>query len=177
MLLGKKSDENSTDGSRPSSRPDREVEDFRVLQVAQGKIRKAGLPRPTLQTKNDEPLQPKLDLSLASVDNKTLGKLMAEFTAAAEYASYAHAIADINLTIEEYVLEFVTAKTRLGKSGTVQETKDKTTIDPKVREATATYLEKLAVAKLTASIMNNYERGIMAISREITRRQNELTRT
>jgi hypothetical protein len=144
------------------------------MQKAKAKILKAGLPKPNRYLDDDnEPLNPKLDLQLASVDNGTLGRLMAEFTAAAEYAAYAAAVADINKSIEESVLEFVEAKTRLRKTGTVQHKSDKTAVDPHVVRARAGYLEKEAVAKLSATILKNYERALSTISREITRRQNE----
>ena len=151
-----------------------EIEQFRVTVRAQAKIKKAGLPKPEQYEKNGEPLNPKLSLKLASISNGELGKLMAEFTASAEYATYAAAIADINRTVALNVLEFVEAKVRLSKTGTVQLKGDKTRVDPRVITARAEFLEKDAVATLTQSLQKNYERGLSTISREITRRQSEL---
>jgi hypothetical protein len=153
-----------------------EITTYQVQQKAHAKIRKAGLPKPERYTKNDEPLDPKLDLKLATIDNGALGRLMAEFTAACEYAAYAAACADIDKTVAENVLEFVEAKTRLSKSGTVQLKSDKTKIDPRVIAARSDFMEREAIAKLTAVILKNYERGLSTISREITRRQNEWDR-
>lgn len=139
------------------------------------KIRRAGLAKPAQYfDKHGEPLAPKLDLKLASIDNAALGKMMAEFTAAAEYAAYAAAIADINRTVEKNVMEFTVSKIRLSKSGPMQKANDKANIDPHVVAARQNYLEKDAVATLTATILKNYERSLSTISREITRRQNEL---
>ena len=155
----------------------KEMEQYRVTQRAMAKIRKAGLPKPEQYTdKHGEPLNPKLGRDLAKVDNVTLGRLMTEFTAAAEYASYAAAIADIDRMSEKNVLEFVEAKVRLSKSGTVRKQADKTIIDPHVIAARQAFLEKDAIATLTATIAKSYERAIQTISREITRRQSELDR-
>jgi hypothetical protein len=153
-----------------------DVDGYRVTQRAMAKVRKAGLPRPQQYTKGGEPLDPKLDLRLASIDNGALGKLLVEFTAAAEYAAYLAAVADIDKTVEENVLQFVEAKVRLSKSGTVQRKADKTNVDPLVIEARAKFLEKDAIATLTITIQKNYERSLSTISREITRRQTELER-
>lgn len=151
-----------------------DVEEYRVTLRAMAKVRKAGLPKPKQYMKHGEPLNPKLDLHLASIDNSALGKLMTEFTAAAEYAAYAAAVADIDRTVEQNVLEFVESKVRLSKGGTVQKKSDKTNVDPRVIEARAKFLEKDAIATLTAVIQKNYERSLATISREITRRQTEL---
>jgi len=151
-----------------------EVDSFRVTQRALAKIRKAGLPRPKHYKKGGEPLDPKLDLHLASTDNETVGRMLVEFTAASEFATYAAAIADIDRTVERNVLEFVESKVRLSKSGTVQRRSDKTNVDPRVVEARARYLEKDAIAAMTEAIQKNYERSLATISREITRRQTEL---
>lgn len=150
------------------------VDSYRVTQTALAKIRKAGLPRPKQYEKGGKPLNPKLDLHLASTDNETVGRLLMEFTAASEYATYAAAIADIDRTVERNVLEFVESKVRLSKGGTVQRRTDRTNVDPRVIEARARYLEKDALATLTDAIQKNFERSLSTISREITRRQTEL---
>jgi hypothetical protein len=100
--------------------------------------------------------------------------MLVEFTACAEYATYAAAIADINRSVEENIMEFVISKVRLTKSGTVQKKNDKTNVDPHVIAAKQRFLEKEAIATLTETIQRNYERALSTISREITRRQNEL---
>jgi hypothetical protein len=102
---------------------------------------------------------------------------MTEYTAACEYASYAAAIADIDRSVERSVLDYVEAKTRLSKTGTVRKVADKALIDPTVVAARQAYLEKDALATLTATIAKSYERAINTVSREITRRQSELDRS
>lgn len=135
------------------------------------------MPKPEPYLDEDgKTLSPRLKRNLASVDNPTLGRLMTEYTAAAEYAAYAAAIADIDRSVERSILDFVEAKIRLTKSGTVQKKADKAMIDPHVVAAKQAFLEKDAIATLTATIAKSFERAIQTISREITRRQSELDR-
>lgn len=170
------SEDDSDDHSEKQRHSD--IDDYRVRQRALAKVRKAGLPRPEPVTdRHGEPFNPKLSLKLASIDAAALGKLMAEFTAACDYAAYAAAIADIDRSIEKSILEFVEAKVRLSKTGSnARRQADKALIDPRVIAAKQAFLEKDAIATLTATLLRNYERSLSTISREITRRQNELER-
>lgn len=155
-----------------------DVEQYRVTQAAIAKIRKAGLPKPEQYIDAEgNPLNPRLKKDLARTDNASLGRMMTEFTAAAEYASYAAAIADIDRSVEKSILEYTEAKVRLTKTGTEQKKRDKTQVDPHVIEARQRFLEKDALATLTATIARSYERAISTISREITRRSNEMERS
>jgi hypothetical protein len=149
-----------------------------VRQKALAKIRKAGLSKPEQPTdRNGEPINPKLDLKLASVDAAALGNMLARFTASCEYIAYVSAIADIDRSIEKSILEFVEAKVRLSKTGSnARRQADKAQIDPRVIAAKQAFLEKDAIATLTATLLKSYERSLSTISREITRRQNELER-
>lgn len=152
-----------------------DVAEYRVTQIAIAKLRKAGLPKPQKYAGEDgEVLAPVLDLNLASVSNMQLGNLLVAFTACAEYASYCAAIAAVDRTVELNIFAFVQAKVRLSKTGTVRNRDDKTATDPRVVAANAKFLEKDAIAELTAVVQKNYERGLSTISREITRRQSEL---
>lgn len=160
------------DAEAPPRKAD--VEGYRVTQRALAKVRKAGLPRPRQQVVDGEALNPELDLNLADIDNGSLGRLLVEFTAACEYAAYLAAVADIDRTVEQNVMEYVEAKVRLSKTGTVQRRADRTNVDPLVIDARSRFLEKDAISTLTAAIQKNYERSLSTISREITRRQNEL---
>jgi hypothetical protein len=160
--------------SHSKLRLEEEVEQFRVMQKAQAKLKKAGLPKPTqYRDDEDEPLDPKLRADLPSISNAELGVLMGQFVAMCEYAAYAAAVADVNRTTALSILNFVEAKVRLSKSGTVRQRADKTEVDPRVVAARTEFLERDAVATLTAALQKNYERGYTALSREISRRQVE----
>jgi hypothetical protein len=174
LLHNQRKENPSTLEDDPQEKRHSEMAEYRVRSRALAKIQKAGLPKPEPYMRNGEPINPKIDLKLASIDNAALGKLMAEFTASCEYAAYAAAVADIDRTIEKNILEFVEAKVRLSKSGTVQRKADKTNVDPHVIAARQAFLEKDAIATLTATLLRSYERSLQTISREITRRQNEL---
>jgi len=154
------------------------VKVYRATQEAVAAVKRARLTIPHRPlAENGVDLNPKLTSDLASTPSHTLGKLLTQFTAIADYAAYAAALADIERVIEEHALEYVTARVRLEKSGTVQEKADKTAVDPRVRAASATYFERMAIATLTQTLLENYERDLSAVSREITRRGNEMSRT
>lgn len=153
-----------------------EVDSFRVLQTAQAKIRKAGLPHPRQAVDSEgEILRPDLN-GLAGMDNVSLGKLLAELTSVCDYTAYAAAIADVNLTVETAVFEYVRSKVRISKTGKVHESRDKTIVDPRVVSAQASLLEKQAIAALTKVLLENYQRDWQTVSREITRRGQESER-
>lgn len=158
----------STEGQPPSP-----AEAFRKVTDAVAELEASGLPIPQQPTIQGQPL-PALSTDLTRESNQTLGKLLSEFTAMANYVSYAATVADLTATADEHALEYETARTRLVKTGTVSEKNDKATVDPRVHHAQVKAYESRAVAELTESIRRNYERDLMAISREITRRGNEM---
>lgn len=101
---------------------------------------------------------------------------MTQFTALADYASVAAAEADIDLSVAEHVYEHVKSTVRLSKSGTVSERADKTIIDPQVKAAAQHYFNALALSKLTTQVLRAYERDLATVSREISRRGQDLER-
>jgi len=143
--------------------------------VAAVKRARLTIPQRPVNDQNED-INPKLPLDLAASTPDKLGKLLTQFTAMCDYTAYAAALADIDSTVEEHVLETVTARVRLEKSGTVSEKADKTSIDPRVRDAAQKYFERYALFKLTATLLSNYERDLSAVSREITRRGQEWDR-
>ena len=101
---------------------------------------------------------------------------MTHFTAHADYISVAATEADIELSVAEHIYEHVQAVVRLEKEGTVQERADKTTSDPQVKAAAQNYYNALALAKMTQTLLHAAERDLSTVSREITRRSNEMGR-
>lgn len=101
---------------------------------------------------------------------------MTQFTALADYASVAAAEADIDLSVAEHVYEHVKSTVRLSKTGTVQDKADKTIIDPQVKAAAQHYFQAEALSKLTMQILRAYERDLATVSREISRRGQDLDR-
>jgi hypothetical protein len=136
-----------------------------------------GLPPPQQPLGEDgQMLQPKMpdDLSRATPDR--LGKLMGQLVACANYATYLAAVDDVAATLAENRLEFLTAHVRQQKTGNSTVRRDKARNDPRVREANREFLTATAKHKLTTALLDNYERQIAAVSREISRRQLELER-
>lgn len=154
-----------------------DVDSYRVFQAASAKIKKAGLRVPQQPLNNDgEPIVLRLNAAVVDMDNVSLGKLLVDLSALCDYAAYAAAVAEINLSVETAVFEFVRAKVRIGKSGKVHESRDKTNIDPRFIEAQSQLLEKQAIATLTKVLVENYQRDWQTVSREITRRGQESER-
>lgn len=155
---------------------DEPIDDGEPLALTADVLRH-GLPAPQMPTTEDgEFLQPKMPDDLSKATPERLGRLMSQLVACANYASYIAAIDDVAATLAENRLEFVTAQVRMQKSGNSTVRRDKARNDPRVRDANRDYLTAMAKNKLTASLLESYERQIAAVSREISRRQLELDR-
>jgi hypothetical protein len=148
-----------------------------VMADAVHEIHNLGLARPKLpRTADGDPLNPKLPRDLAGAPSQHLGKLLGHLTSCANYAAYVASAEDLRRVVAEHELEYITARVRLEKTGTNAAKNDKTAADPRVKDANAAYFAAFAKAKMTAVLLANYERQISAVSREITRRTNELER-
>jgi len=151
---------------------------FSVRDEAIAAVKKARLPIPKRPTDAEgTPIVPKLPQELANATGMMLARLMSQYTGLADYAGYATALADIDLSTATHVYEHVLAKVRLQKTGSVQERTDKALTDPRVRSAARHYYSAEALAKLTNALSRSYERDLATVSREVTRRGQEEKRT
>ena len=153
------------------------IADFQSKEEAIALVRKAKLPVPKRPINADgEEIHPRLPFDLPHTTTDKLGRLLGQFTSLADYASVAAAEADIELSVAEHVYEYVKSTVRLSKTGTVQDKSDKTTIDPQVKAAAQNYYRALALSKLTTQILRACERDLATISREISRRGQDMDR-
>lgn len=156
---------------------ERTAADFQAKEEALVKLRKARLSIPKRPVDEEgNPLSLSLPRDLAATSSEKLGQLMTQFTSQADFIAVAATEADIELNVAEHVYERIQAMVRLQKEGTVQERADQTMVDPEVKAAAQNYYRAVALSKMTQTLLHACERDLNAISREITRRANEMGR-
>lgn len=121
------------------------------------------------------------DITLLS--SEELGEKFTQLTAWADYAASQLAHAQIaereaqrHLSNKQDML-LVQKMGASAKGERVTLIKAQINIDPEVQELSQTYEEKYAYRKLVEMTFNNYERDLQLISREVTRRSNDLRST
>jgi hypothetical protein len=135
-----------------------------------------------------KPIRPEFDYvdlpsDVTLLSSEQLGEKFTKLTAWADYASseLAHAIiserdAQRRLSIKENTL-LVQKMGAQTKGERVTLIKAQISIDPDVLDLSQNYEEKYAYRKLVEMTLNNYERDLSLISREVTRRSNDLRST
>ena len=113
--------------------------------------------------------------NIVEVPDTELGRLHSVFTALACYAESQTALSDSRLVYAESELEYIRSVLHLRRSGEkVADAKARVNIDPQFLEAQRTYLYCHSLYKLTRSKLESFNRKCQCISREITRRSQEL---
>jgi hypothetical protein len=134
------------------------------------------------------PVRPEFDYvalphDITELSSEQLGEKFTKLTAWADYAAseLAHAvIAEREAQRKLSILENTLLVQKMGaqvKGERVTLIKAQISIDPEVLELSQTYEEKYAYRKLVEMTLNNYERDLALISREVTRRSNDLRST
>lgn len=135
-----------------------------------------------------KPVRPEFDYvqlpsDVTTLSSEQLGEKFTKLTAWADYASseLAHSIiaerdAQRRLSIKENTL-LVQKMGAQSKGERVTLIKAEISINPDVLDLSQTYEEKYAYRKLVEMTLNNYERDLALISREVTRRSNDLRST
>lgn len=135
-----------------------------------------------------KPVRPSFDFvelpsDVTILSSEQLGEKFTKLTAWADYAAseMAHAIiaerdAQRRLSIKENTL-LVQKMGSQTKGERVTLIKAQIAIDSEVLELSQTYEERYAYRKLVEMTVNNYERDLALISREVTRRSNDLRST
>jgi hypothetical protein len=134
------------------------------------------------------PVRPEFDYAalphdITELSSEQLGEKFTKLTAWADYAAseLAHAvIAEREAQRKLSILENTLLVQKMGaqvKGERVTLIKAQISIDPEVLELSQTYEEKYAYRKLVEMTLNNYERDLALISREVTRRSNDLRST
>lgn len=124
-----------------------------------------------------------LPADITTLSSEELGEKFTVLTAWADYASSQLAIAQIEERAAQRKLDLLENKllvTKLGnavKGERVTLVKAQIAIDQDVVDLTLEYDEKYTYRKLVEMLLNNYERDIALVSRELTRRSNDLRST
>ena len=121
------------------------------------------------------------DITLLS--SEQLGEKFTVLTAWADYASSQLAIAQIEERAAQKKLDLLENRLLVNKMGAavkgerVTLVKAQIAIDQDVQDLSMDYEEKYAYRKLVEMMLSNYERDIALVSRELTRRSNDLRST
>lgn len=135
-----------------------------------------------------KPARPEFDYvalphDVTELSSEQLGEKFTKLTAWADYAAseLAHAqIAERQAQRELSIRENTLLVQRMGaqtKGERVTLIKAEIAIDPEILDLSQTYEEKYAYRKLVEVTLTNYERDLALISREVTRRSNDLRAT
>lgn len=124
-----------------------------------------------------------LPSDITTLSSEQLGEKFTVLTAWADYAASTLAVAQIEERAVQRKLELLENTllvTKLGsatKSERVTLVKAQIATDPEVVRLSQEHEEKYAYRKLVEVMLNNYERDIALVSRELTRRSNDLRST
>lgn len=148
------------------------------MSDALAKLRELGLSiqRPTMDVGD-------LPSDITTLSSEQLGERFTVLTAWADYAASQLAIAQIEERAAQKKLDFMENKllvTRMGsavKGERVTLVKAQIAIDDQIVSLADDYEDKYAYRKLVEMMLGNYERDISLVSRELTRRSNDLRST
>lgn len=148
------------------------------MSDAIAKLKELGL---SIQKPTMEVGQLPSDITLLS--SEQLGEKFTILTAWADYASSQMAVAVIEERAAQKRLDFLENKLLLQKMGSAAKgeritlVKAQIAVDQDVQDLSKEYEEKYAYRKLVEMMLNNFERDIALVSRELTRRSNDLRST
>ena len=124
-----------------------------------------------------------LPSDITMLSSEQIGEKFTVLTAWADYASSQMAVAVIEERAAQKRLDFLQNKLLLQKMGTaikgerITLVKAQIAVDQDVQDLSLDYEEKYAYRKLVEMMLNNFERDISLVSREVTRRSNDLRST
>lgn len=127
--------------------------------------------------------QVELPHDITTLSSEQLGEKFTALTAWADYAASQLAIAIIEERAAQKKLDFLENKLLVSKMGSAVKgeritlVKAQIAIDQDILDLSQEYEEKYAYRKLVEVVNNNYERDIALVSRELTRRSNDLRST
>lgn len=124
-----------------------------------------------------------LPSDITTLSSEALGEKFTVLTAWADYASSLLAVSQIEERIIQRKLDTLQNKLLVQKMGTaikgerITLVKAQIAIDQDVLDLEVEYEEKYTYRKLLEMMLSNYERDIALVSRELTRRSNDLRST
>ena len=124
-----------------------------------------------------------LPSDITMLSSEQLGERFSSLTAWADFAATQLAIAQIEERSTQRRLDSLESKMLITKMGSAVKgeritlVKAQIAADPQIEDLTIELEEKYAYRKLVEVLLNNYERDIALVSRELTRRSNDLRST
>jgi type IV secretory pathway protease TraF len=123
--------------------------------------------------------QVRLPSDITSINSEEIGELFTKLTAWTDYIASQLVHAQLDERAAQKLLEYqenILLVKRLGagvRGERVTTVKAEIAIDPEVVSLSNQYEEKYAYRKLVEMLLNNHERDLSLVSREITRRSND----
>lgn len=157
---------------------EREIEIYKTREIAISKIKKAGLPIPTNPEdhgiiKEWEDLKKQFG-GINNIPFHYLGEFLDRWTQMLSYARWVEAVADIELTTAEEIRNTIKKQLYTLMDGP-REMKDASVYhEPLYVEWEKKYLEAATTLTLIKALRESYEYKVNAISREITRRGDDV---
>jgi hypothetical protein len=148
------------------------------MSYALSKLAELGLSikKPTMDVGN-------LPADITLLSSEQLGEKFTVLTAWADYAASQLAVAQIEERTVQRKLDFLENKMLVQRMGTAVKgeritlVKAQIAVEPEIQDLSIEYEEKYAYRKLVEMMLSNYERDIALVSRELTRRSNDLRST
>jgi hypothetical protein len=128
----------------------------------------------------NKPLAEKVELpsDITTLSSEQLAETFTKLTSWADYIASQHALAIIEERAAQRLLEFKENSMLIKRFGAVKGeritfVKAQISVEPEVVQLTQEYEEKYAYRKLVEMLLNNHERDLTLVSREITRRTSD----
>lgn len=158
------------------------IEEFQVRKNVEAKIIKAGFPIPTKPAdiegqRNLFEEWDSMKTSYGGISNipfPLLGEYLDRWTQLVSYARWVEAIADIDQASAREVRDFVKKQLYTLMEGNRELRDASVYIEPSVVQLQRDYMEKYSLWNMIKALREGYEQRANTISREITRRSNDL---
>lgn len=161
---------------------EREVKNYTVRELTKAKIEKAGLPIPS----KPEELAKGMNIftewenmlknygGIANVPFSVLGEYLDKWTSVIAYARWVEAIADIDQATAREIRDTIKKQLYVIQEGSRELREAMVHTEPLYREWEQKYTESLSMMIAVKALREGYEKRAEAISREITRRLNDV---
>lgn len=161
---------------------EQEVEDYAVREITMAKVQKAGLPVPSKPTDLVEGVDiftewekmKKNYGGIANIPFPILGDYLDKWTSVVSYARWVEAVADIDQATAREIRDIVKKQLYTLQEGGRELREAMVHVEPLYREWEQKYTESLSMMIAVKALREGYERRADAISREITRRTNDV---
>lgn len=168
-----------------------EIKMYADSKITASKMKKAGLPIPPKPTGAEEDSQKtngddifirwekvkKKHGGIANIPFSILGDFLDEWTSILAYARWCEAIADIDQATAREIRDTIKQQLYTLQDGSREVRAALVAVEPLYREWEKKYTEALALLLATQALRQGYEQRANAISREITRRGNDVLDT